>query len=339
MMSKQNGTTKRKRSTKADAAREANDRAVQLHLSGNFAEALDAYGEAIALNPKNATAHNNLGFLLAQAGRWRDAIEHLARAVTLDPDHAGAHGNLGQALAAVGNVDGARQHLETAVTLAPESAQAWDNMGRVRLLLGDAVGAADAWRMALEAEPENPQLLVRLATALSLQDRHDEAVDILGVATTLAPGHAPAWTQLGVILYIRRDLSQARAALRTALGLDRKDTVALRHLGLVELAFGDRLAAGRAFREVLEADPDAAETRLDLAVLCLSVGAAAEALQHIERLTESGGAASDRLRFYHGLALRELGRDRQGNRVLKEVTEEGGDYAARARDLLARPAA
>lgn len=339
MMGKNNGAARTKPAGKAARARQANDRAVHLHLSGNLAEALAAYREAVALDPRNATAHNNLGFLLAQQQEWREAISHLRRAVRLDADHAGAHSNLGQALAAVGETDAALKALEKATALAPETAQTWDNLGRVRLLLGDAAGAERAWRRAAEAEPDNPQLLVRLATSISLQGRHDEAVDILRATTALSPGYAPGWTQLGVILYMRRDLAEARNALQTALGIDRKDIAALRHLGLVELSFGNRTRAARALREVLEIDPGAAETRLDLAVLCLSVGAAGEALAHIEALLDAQDPATERVRFYHGLALRELGRSRQANTILKEVADKEGDYAERARELIAKRAA
>ncbi len=68
-------------------------------------DAMAHYDRALALNPKDANAHNNLGVALAALGRIADAIVRHEHALDLDPENARAHYNLGLALTAQGRTD------------------------------------------------------------------------------------------------------------------------------------------------------------------------------------------------------------------------------------------
>ena len=54
--------------------------------------------KAIELDPKNATAHNNLGNALRDQKELDEAIAAYRKAIELDPKNAVAHNNLGIAL-------------------------------------------------------------------------------------------------------------------------------------------------------------------------------------------------------------------------------------------------
>ena len=86
-----------------DASRAASDRGARLHLAGDADGAAAAYGEALELDPANATAHNNLGFLLAQAGDLDEAVRHYETALRLDPGRGVTLANLGMARALQGD--------------------------------------------------------------------------------------------------------------------------------------------------------------------------------------------------------------------------------------------
>ncbi len=58
-------------------------------------EAEAAFREAIARNPANAEAWNQLGILLRKDGRFRDADAAYRQALAVEPDYANAHLNLG----------------------------------------------------------------------------------------------------------------------------------------------------------------------------------------------------------------------------------------------------
>jgi tetratricopeptide (TPR) repeat protein len=82
-----------------DESRQASDRGAWQHLSGDLEGAHAAYLAAIERDPANATAHNNLGFLLAQQGDIDGAIACYERALDIDPGKSMALANLGLARA------------------------------------------------------------------------------------------------------------------------------------------------------------------------------------------------------------------------------------------------
>ena len=63
-------------------------------LLGRPDEALDSFDRAIAIEPRYAEAHNNLGILCAQQGRLADARRHWEQALRLAPGFEDARRNL-----------------------------------------------------------------------------------------------------------------------------------------------------------------------------------------------------------------------------------------------------
>lgn len=66
--------------------------------SGDCSSALASYEEALLVDPEDAWALNNMGYLLIEHGRYEDAIGPLALAVTLDGANELFLGNLAAAL-------------------------------------------------------------------------------------------------------------------------------------------------------------------------------------------------------------------------------------------------
>jgi len=61
------------------------DQGNALALQGNFSGAINAYEEAIRLDPQYFRAWNNMGFLLREVGRYDEALSAFDRAVEIDP--------------------------------------------------------------------------------------------------------------------------------------------------------------------------------------------------------------------------------------------------------------
>ena len=69
------------------------------HLKrGELSSAIDAYKNAIEINPYFSKAHCNLGTTLNEQGRLEDAIHAYKAALSLDPNFPEAHNNLGTVL-------------------------------------------------------------------------------------------------------------------------------------------------------------------------------------------------------------------------------------------------
>jgi Flp pilus assembly protein TadD, contains TPR repeats len=297
----------------------------QFHQHGKLSKAADCYRQALALDERNATAHNNLGFLLAQQKQWKDALTHLQRAVELVPKNANFLANLGQTLAATGALQDGLDILHKAANLDPANAQVWDNLGRLRLNMGDNAGAENAWRQALRNAQFDARIITELATAIALQNRHNEAIQLYQQALDINPGYADAWAQLGVSLFLRQDFGSARDALQKALSLDAASYSALRHLAFVCLKLGDIQQAQDSFKTLLNFYPDAESVRLDLAVLMLSQNQNQAAREHLHFLYNND-SHNDRVIFYYGLSVYQCGDKAQATEIWAPLEDSDSPY-------------
>ena len=308
---------------------------VQHHLAGQLALAEAEYQAALAVDPDSAAAHNNLGFILGQSQQWQAARRHLEQALQLQPDMAMAHSNLGQVMVAMGDTLDGLAHLQQAATLAPDNLQVWENLGRVRLQLRDASGAEAAYLQACRIAPDTAHPFTQLGTTLTAQGRHDEAVAAHQRATTLAPKDADAWGQFGVSLFLRKDLGSARKVLERALALKADHPVALRHLALVQVACGETDAAIATLEQLLQAQPAADESRVDLAVMLLSRGRVTDA-HALTRALHDQHPTDERIAFYHAQALAGIGFAEAAGELLGHLAEADSEYGRRARQLLGK---
>jgi len=73
----------------------------------------------VRLEPRDADAHNLLGFSLRKLGQLQAALVAYRRALELDPEHLGAHEYIGEAYVLLGDLPRARVHLAALERLCP----------------------------------------------------------------------------------------------------------------------------------------------------------------------------------------------------------------------------
>jgi tetratricopeptide (TPR) repeat protein len=95
----------------------------------DYDEAIKCYKEAIALNPKLAKAHYNLGTNYSNKGMLDEAIPEFKQALTINPNYAEAHNNLGNVYDKKGMLDEALSEYKKAVTINPDLPPANYNLG------------------------------------------------------------------------------------------------------------------------------------------------------------------------------------------------------------------
>ena len=121
-----------------------------------WADAIDAYDEALTLNPHKVEALINCGTLCYEHGNLEKACEYFQRAVAADSQNALAHSNWGSVLEELGQIEDARQHLRQAVRLDPERADARYNLALVCEKLGAFVEARRHWQSYVQLVPTGP---------------------------------------------------------------------------------------------------------------------------------------------------------------------------------------
>ena len=104
-------------------------------------EAIEAYEQALRLDPDHTDAHVNLGRLLHEDGAPAAAEHHYRAALEVDAAHETATFNLGVALEDLGHLNEAIEMYKHALTLDPDNADAHYNLAGIYERRGDKAAA------------------------------------------------------------------------------------------------------------------------------------------------------------------------------------------------------
>lgn len=99
--------------------------------SVNAGQAVEAYRNALRLNPSHTDAHVNLGRLLHEMGKSEDAEAHYRQVLETSPDHPTAAYNLGLVLEDLGRPNDATTAYKLAIESDPGFADAYYNIARL----------------------------------------------------------------------------------------------------------------------------------------------------------------------------------------------------------------
>jgi tetratricopeptide (TPR) repeat protein len=267
--------------------------ALQLHLSGQQAEAARHYQLLLDRQPDHADALHMFGLLHHQIGFHTKSIELMSRAASLRPDMAGYRANLAEAFRALGRHEqaiefcraalrlqwhfpvalnnlglawqGKRQDEEavrqfrSALAQRPGFAQAENNLGISLRRLNQVGEAMEAFRAAVALAPQWSVARTNLGRLLVEIGRVEEGLVHCREAVRLEPGSASAHEELGKALRAAGNTAEADASRAVAKRLATE--LALRHAarGQALLREGYRADAFVCFRQAVELAPDDAD--------------------------------------------------------------------------------
>ena len=166
-----------------------------LAAEGLVVEAEAAFRRALALNPRLAEAHNNLGNVLRAQGRAAEAAAAYREALACGLDHPLVHYNLASALKALGEVEEAEQRFRRALVQQPDYAEAFNNLANLLREQDRLTGAATAYLRALALRPDWDEAHDNLSGALYLMHEDGAAADAAHFARLWLrdhPGHPVA---------------------------------------------------------------------------------------------------------------------------------------------------
>jgi tetratricopeptide (TPR) repeat protein len=133
--------------------------------------------EAATLNPADASAHYNLGFIYQQRGELDAAAASFRRAIEIDPQDADSHYQLGRIAREQGRLSEAIAHFETVVRLAPTHSQheIWREIALVYFAAGQYQDALEMLNRFLAERPSDAQARYWRGLTLANLGRADEA--------------------------------------------------------------------------------------------------------------------------------------------------------------------
>jgi serine/threonine-protein kinase len=187
------------------------------YCRGRWAEASASYGDAIALDPRQAAAWCNRGLAKQALRDLEGAKADYRKAIELRPSFARAHKCLGTALYDEEQWTEARRAFERAASLAELDAEAHYNLGSVLLRLKEIDEGIREFQAAAEIDPRYSDAHLGLGTALLMKGERDPAAESLEKAAGLDGANPEAHYYLALARWTQGDRTHAVEALERAL--------------------------------------------------------------------------------------------------------------------------
>ncbi|MBN1324512.1 MAG: PKD domain-containing protein, partial [Methanotrichaceae archaeon] len=125
-----------------------------LYAMGQYEEALQAFDEALWINPYNIDAWTDKGVALSELGRYEEALQAYGEALKINPDYAANTWlNKGGTLIALGRYDEAVEACDMAIRIYPDYGEAWFNKGVALYNMGRIDEAVEAADEAIRIDP------------------------------------------------------------------------------------------------------------------------------------------------------------------------------------------
>ena len=184
-------------------------------FAGNTERAMDGIARAIQLDPGNPQLQYIKARALRDLGR-RDEAKAVYREIVRErPNFWPAYNEIGFMQAANSQYKKAAEAFGAAAAMAPKVALPLANQGSMYLQLHDNAAAEDAYRRSLQRAP-NAFAYTNLGNILYERKNYREALDYYGKARDLAPKDHRAWRNLADCYTMVGDARQSRDAYSNA---------------------------------------------------------------------------------------------------------------------------
>lgn len=221
-----------------------------------YAQALERAERAVELEPRNVEAQTVHALALDFGGQAERAINVARRATELDPKSVEAQAVLAEALIDKYRLREAEEALDRADALERDHPATL----RVRAYLletkADYAGAVTLYMKAIEALPNRSYLYLSLGHALRALKRYDQALGAFTTAAELAPTDPRAQGGLGMVYYALEEYETALAHLQKAVQIDPRYANGHAQMGWAYYVQRDYEKALPAFQRAIELETD-----------------------------------------------------------------------------------
>jgi len=184
-----------------------------LEQQNQFSDAESEYKQALALDPASSEAITGLANIYMRGRRFPEAAAELRKLVAAHPDLVAAHVQLGRVLAADSKPDDAIAELEAAAKLAPADVSVQRDLADLYTTAGKPEKAEAEYRTLLSAHPDDADLHHELGQALLRQKKFPDAQKEFLTAVNLKPDMGPAYGDLAFAASENKDYALTLKAL------------------------------------------------------------------------------------------------------------------------------
>ena len=318
-----------------ESEQQALRRAVELHQSGHYAEAITEYQTYLKAHPEAAAVRSNLGAALAHEGRYTEAIDEYRLALAAEPSNRGIRFNLALAYYKMSEIEQAIKEFEAVYAIQPAS-----DPERRRLLLllsecylrrGDDRKVIALLDPLADADPNDLTLAYLLGTALLDQGQDERGA--LMIQRILRNGDtAEAHMLMAFTRMKANDKKGATQEVDRALALDPKLPEGYSLRGRLVYLAADLDGAEAAFRKALALDPNAFDPLLWLGTLLRQEGKLKEARSRLEQANRLR-PKEIRVRYQLALLSSDEGDDQRAAALLKALIQDAPEYTEAHRSI------
>ena len=188
--------------------------------AGRYPEAVELFTAYNATHPENLWGHYMLGMSVWKTGEQEKALNAFDQALQLDPSHRKSLFNSSRVLLESGRPKEALERIEKALAQEPMSNEGLRLLGRARYELGDVDGAIQAYRRALSIDERDVWSMNNVGLIYIQQDRSPEALAPLARAVELRSNAPVFQNNLGTALERSGYPTAAAQAYEAAIAVD-----------------------------------------------------------------------------------------------------------------------
>ena len=279
--------------------------AFALQESGDAVAAVGQLKQATELDATSFDAHYMLGGALEQSGDLADAANALRQAVGLQPAMERAHADLIRVLARDEQNDAADAAADAALARFPESANLHVARGNLHMAAGKMDEALASFDRALAVLPGDINVRLNRALALHVAKRFEEALGEYDSVLATDPMSGKAHAGRGGTLREQGEFTEAIVSYRRALELNPHEAEWLNLLGVVLQHAGEMDAAIASYRDALRLRPDLPGGYVNLGLALAETGDVGGAIAEYDKGLGVGPLASTHANL--GIALQKAG--------------------------------
>jgi superkiller protein 3 len=253
-------------------------------MDSDPAEAAEAFRHAAELQPTESRPRFLAGFSLEHAGKFPEAIEQYRAALALSPKDYEVHFALGRVLLRSNDAAGAEEQFRSAIESRGDAAPARLGLASALLAQKKYAAACDALAEYLKLNPEDRSAHFDRASALLNLSRFDEALTELSLSDAGAAPSADTLKMRGEIYIQQKKWKEAGNALKQAISSSPQDSELAGWIGRVDIELHDYPAAVRILGQAYAQNPQSAEALRDLANAYFLNDNYAAALEAMDRL-------------------------------------------------------
>jgi tetratricopeptide (TPR) repeat protein len=189
-----------------------NRRGVQKANQCDFTGAIQAWHQALSLDPNHVGSHINLGQLCFQSECYQDAIQHYSHAIQVDATLVSAYHGRGKVYQQVGSYAAAIRDYTQVLAIASESIEIYNERGIAYAELGNYQAAIADFNQLLQIQPDRADTYFNRGKSQYLAGQIQEAIADLQHSLQLEPNDDEIYMLLGRIYQENAEIYHATQA-------------------------------------------------------------------------------------------------------------------------------